>query len=45
MLAGFNMYRSATKDGNYKKINRALIPKNKRSYLDKQVASGSKYFY
>ena len=45
MLAGFNLYRSATKDGSYKKINRALIPKNKRSYLDKKVAAGSKYFY
>ena len=45
MLAGFNLYKSTTKNGTYKKINRALIPKNKRSYVDTGVAPGSKYFY
>ena len=45
MLAGFNLYKSTTKDGTYKKINRALIPKIKRSYVDTGVAPGSKYFY
>ena len=45
MLAGFNLYKSTTKDGTYKKINRALVPKNKRNFIDTGVAPGSKYFY
>lgn len=49
---GFNIYRSTTKEGEYKKVNQTLIPASTDplgggdySYRDTTVAAGATYFY
>ncbi len=45
MLAGFNLYRSETEDGNYTRINNGLISAQQLSYTDTDVQPGQPYFY
>lgn len=44
-LAGYNMYRSTTKEGTYTKINPVLIPFDVVAYKDTGVLPGKTYFY
>lgn len=44
-LAGFNVYRSETADGTFKKLNTRLIPGTIREYVDTDVEPGKEYFY
>jgi hypothetical protein len=46
--AGFNVWRSASADGTYQRINSETLPvqdNNEYEYLDKNVTTGKTYFY
>jgi hypothetical protein len=50
--AGFNLYRSTRRDGEFTKINRQLIPSEGSSvsgaayaYIDRDVVAGQTYYY
>jgi hypothetical protein len=50
--AGFNLYRSYSKDGVYEKVNPELVPASpdpltggSHTYLDEQVKAGTTYYY
>ncbi|MBD3384902.1 T9SS type A sorting domain-containing protein [candidate division KSB1 bacterium] len=46
--SGFNVYRSLSKEGTYKKINTELIlsnPERRYEFIDEQVQAGREYFY
>ena len=45
LLAGFNLYRSATADGTFSRINTSIIPPEERTYLDTVVQPGQPYYY
>jgi len=44
-LAGYNVYRSDTKEGTYKKLNAVLIPYDVATYKDTTALPGKTYFY
>jgi alpha-tubulin suppressor-like RCC1 family protein/subtilisin family serine protease len=44
-LAGYNLYRSDSKDGSYTKINKTIIPAEQKSYEDINVTPGMMYYY
>jgi alpha-tubulin suppressor-like RCC1 family protein/subtilisin family serine protease len=44
-LAGYNIYRSETRDGDYTKINSSVIPSDQKVYEDTNVIPGKTYFY
>jgi hypothetical protein len=45
LLAGYDVYRSYTVDGEYTKINQTLIPKDQLEYSDYDVQPGVIYYY
>lgn len=45
LLAGFNLYRADSADGEYARINSNIIPAQQRSYRDTDVTPGQPYFY
>lgn len=44
-LLGYNIYRSETKDGNYKRVNKNVISKEDSTFLDTTVEPGKTYWY
>jgi len=44
-LAGYNVYRSTTENGQYSKINTTVIPADTRTWRDTNVEPGKQYFY
>ncbi|MCH2294864.1 MAG: IPT/TIG domain-containing protein, partial [SAR324 cluster bacterium] len=44
-LAGYNLYRSETESGEYKRINDSLISIKTNRFIDSNVQPGKKYFY
>jgi alpha-tubulin suppressor-like RCC1 family protein/subtilisin family serine protease len=44
-LAGYNIYRSETRDGSYTKLNSSVIPADQKMYEDTKVIPGKTYFY
>ncbi len=47
-LAGFNILRSSTRNGEYRRLNAAIIapqPDGEYSFVDANVNAGSRYFY
>ena len=44
-IAGYNLYKSTAKDGQYTKVNKQLINYDVTEYLDKEVEPGVTYFY
>jgi hypothetical protein len=45
LLAGFNLYRATRLDGSYLRLNSTLIPKDQRTYEDRNVTPGQPYYY
>ena len=45
LLAGYNLYRSTSADGDFARINTGLIPSHIKSYQDTDVTPGLPYFY
>lgn len=45
LLAGYNIYRSDSATGTYKKINSTIIPSEQSSYDDTDVLPGKTYYY
>jgi PKD repeat protein len=45
LLAGFNLYRSTTIDGNYTRLNTTIIPPETREFRDTDVIPGQPYYY
>jgi alpha-tubulin suppressor-like RCC1 family protein/subtilisin family serine protease len=44
-LAGYNIYRSESRDGYYEKMNSSVIPSEQKVYEDTSVIPGKMYFY
>ena len=44
-LAGYNVYRSEEEDGQYKKLNKTVIPADTKEWFDDTVMPGQKYYY
>ena len=44
-LAGYNVYRADTEDGNYVRINKTIIPSDENTFTDTEVEPGKKYYY
>lgn len=44
-LMGYSVYRSDIKDGNYVKVNPAIIDKNECKYVDDSILPGNGYWY
>lgn len=44
-LAGYNVYRSEEEDGQYKKLNKTVIPADIKEWFDDTVIPGKKYYY
>ena len=44
-LMGYNVYRSDSKDGNYARLNNALIPAGENTFLDDSCEPGHAYWY
>ena len=44
-LAGYNVYRSTSEDGNYIRLNKTIIPSEENTYTDTDVEPGIKYYY
>ncbi len=44
-VIGYNVYRSRSIHGEFKKLNYKLIPKNECSFIDQDVITGSLYVY
>lgn len=44
-LMGYNVYRSDNKDGNFVRLNSAIIPANENSFLDDSCVPGLTYWY
>ncbi len=44
-LMGYNIYRSDSKDGNYVKINPAILLSTEESFLDENAEPGKTYWY
>ncbi|MGI6740844.1 MAG: S8 family serine peptidase [Brevefilum sp.] len=45
LLAGFNLYRAASSDGDYTRLNATIIPPEIRNFRDTDVTPGQPYFY
>ncbi|RXJ02245.1 hypothetical protein DS745_07605 [Anaerobacillus alkaliphilus] len=45
LLAGYNLYRSNTLNGNFEKVNTTVIPSDQKSYDDTNVEPGKTYYY
>ena len=45
VLAGYNLYRSDSINGDYTQINSTIIPSEQKSYEDTEVQPGKPYFY
>lgn len=46
LLHGYNLYRSATEDGNYARINSSTINKSTASFIDEDITPGvGQYYY
>jgi alpha-tubulin suppressor-like RCC1 family protein/subtilisin family serine protease len=44
-LAGYNIYRSESRDGGFEKINSSVIPSDQKIFEDTEVVPGKMYFY
>lgn len=44
-VAGYNLYRSGSTDGEYERINTSIIAPDVRSYTDTDVEAGKTYYY
>lgn len=44
-LAGYNVYRADTEDGNYVRINKTIISSDENTFTDTDVEPGKKYYY
>lgn len=44
-LLGYNIYRSEEKDGNYVKLNTAILLPNENTFLDENAQPGKTYWY
>lgn len=44
-VAGYNLYKSTSKDGLYTKVNKHLLNYDETEYLDKEVEPGVTYYY
>ena len=44
-LAGYNVYRSDREDGQYARLNTAVIPADVRTFTDTNVTPGQMYYY
>lgn len=44
-LAGYNVHRADSEDGNYVRINKTVIPSDENTYVDTDVEPGKKYYY
>lgn len=44
-VAGYNLYKSTTKNGLYTKVNKHLLNYDETEYLDKEVEPGVTYYY
>ena len=44
-LLGYNIYRSTEKDGNYVKLNPAILLPNESTFLDENAEPGKTYWY
>jgi hypothetical protein len=45
LLAGFNLYRATTQDGDYSRINASIIPPATRAFTDTAVTPGQPHYY
>jgi subtilisin family serine protease len=45
LLAGFNLYKASSPDGQYSRINNTIIPPHQRSLRDTAVTPGQPYYY
>lgn len=45
LLAGYDIYRASSPDGNYVKINTSIVPKDEKTYSDYNVQPGVIYYY
>lgn len=45
LLAGFNLYRATTIDGEYARLNSSIIPPDQRDWRDIDVIPGIPYYY
>jgi len=45
LLAGFNLYRATTMDGEYTRLNSSILPPDQRDYRDTDVIPGQPYYY
>lgn len=44
-LAGYNVYRSKTEDGQYSRLNKTVIPADTKEWFDDTIEPGEKYYY
>lgn len=44
-LAGYNIYRSKTEDGQYSRLNKTVIPADTKEWFDDTIEPGEKYYY
>jgi hypothetical protein len=44
-LVGYNVYRSTSEDGFYKKLNTTIIPVDEKTFFDDTVEPGQVYYY
>ncbi|MBQ7985817.1 MAG: S8 family serine peptidase [Clostridia bacterium] len=44
-LAGYNVYRATSEDGNYVRVNKTVIPSEENTFVDTEVEPGVKYYY
>lgn len=44
-LAGYNVYRSNSEDGQYSRLNKTVIPADTKEWFDENIEPGRKYYY
>jgi hypothetical protein len=44
-LAGYNVYRSTSEDGQYTRLNNYVIPVGEEEFFDSNVQPGTRYYY
>lgn len=44
-LAGYNVYRSNSEDGQYSRLNKTVIPADTKEWFDEEIEPGQKYYY
>lgn len=44
-IAGYNVYRSTSEDGLYRRVNSSIIPNDVTTFLDQNVEPGVTYYY